>query len=94
MSFASLGDRMLLPDFSGLSVDEVTRITESARLIVRVRGRGRALRQDPAPGTIVPSGGIVTIEFVEAVSGDRAAAAASRLPPSSSGPTAATGGRS
>jgi cell division protein FtsI (penicillin-binding protein 3) len=63
---ASLDDRVLLPDFSGRSVDEVTRITESARLIVRVLGRGRAIQQDPPPGTVVPTGGIVTIEFSEA----------------------------
>jgi hypothetical protein len=60
---ASLRDMVLLPDFAGLSVVEVTRITESARLIARVQGTGRAIRQDPPPGTIVPAGGIVTIEF-------------------------------
>ena len=92
MSFASLDGRVLLPDFSDLSIDEVTRITESARLIVRVRGRGRAVRQDPPPGTIVLSGGIVTIEFGEAVPGDRAAR--SRNAPSASRFAAAAGGHS
>jgi cell division protein FtsI (penicillin-binding protein 3) len=66
---AALDDRVLLPDFSGRSVDEVTRITETARLIVRVLGRGRAIQQDPPPGTVVPTGGIVTIEFSEADAG-------------------------
>jgi cell division protein FtsI (penicillin-binding protein 3) len=69
-SVASLDDRVLLPDFSGRSVDEVTRITETARLIVRVLGRGRAIQQDPPPGTVVPTGGIVTIEFSEAAAGE------------------------
>jgi cell division protein FtsI (penicillin-binding protein 3) len=92
VSFASLGGRVLLPDFSDLSVDEVTRITESAHLIVRVRGRGRAIQQDPPPGTIVPSGGIVTIEFGEAVPRD--SAARSRNAPSASRHTAAAGGHS
>jgi cell division protein FtsI (penicillin-binding protein 3) len=72
-SAASLRDLVLLPDFSGLRVEEVTRITETARLIVRVVGEGRVIRQDPPPGTVVPSGGIVTIEFGETASGDRAA---------------------
>jgi hypothetical protein len=59
-------DRVLLPDFSGLSVPEVTRITESQPVIVRFQGRGRAVAQDPPAGTIVPGGSIVTIEFGDA----------------------------
>jgi beta-lactam-binding protein with PASTA domain len=61
-----LEDRVLLPDFTGLSVAEVTRITESRPVIVRFQGRGRAVHQDPPPGTIVPGGTIVTIEFGDA----------------------------
>jgi hypothetical protein len=67
---ASLRDLVLLPDFSGMRIEEVTRITENARLIVRVRGRGRAVRQDPPPGTVLPSGGIVTIDFDETTPAD------------------------
>jgi cell division protein FtsI (penicillin-binding protein 3) len=66
VSLVQLEDRVLLPDFTGLSVAEVTRITESRPVIVRFQGRGRAVHQDPPPGTIVPGGTIVTIEFGDA----------------------------
>ncbi|MGH0032216.1 MAG: penicillin-binding protein [Myxococcota bacterium] len=72
VSLARFEDRVLLPDFSGLSVPEVTRITESQPVIVRFQGRGRAVRQDPPPGTIVPGGSIVTIEFGESAGPDPA----------------------
>jgi cell division protein FtsI (penicillin-binding protein 3) len=45
--------RVLLPDFSGLSVREVMRITSEHDLELQVRGDGRAVEQDPQPGTIV-----------------------------------------
>jgi hypothetical protein len=46
-------DRLLLPDFRGLSIDEVRQATRGTRLEVEMRGRGRAVSQDPAPGTIL-----------------------------------------
>jgi cell division protein FtsI (penicillin-binding protein 3) len=45
--------RVLLPDFRGLSVREVMRITSEHDLELQVRGDGRAVEQDPQPGTIV-----------------------------------------
>jgi hypothetical protein len=49
----TLDDRLLLPDFSGLSTDEVERATTRIGLQVEMRGQGRAVSQYPAPGTIL-----------------------------------------
>jgi membrane peptidoglycan carboxypeptidase len=46
------GDRVLVPDFTALSVDEVQRQATGV-LDVVVSGEGRAVAQEPAPGTIV-----------------------------------------
>jgi len=50
---ATLEDRLLLPDFRGLSSAEVRRVTMGIGLEVEMRGRGHAVSQDPAPGTIL-----------------------------------------
>jgi cell division protein FtsI (penicillin-binding protein 3) len=50
---ATLHNRVLLPDFIGLSTDEVRRATIGIGLEVEMLGRGRAVSQDPAPGTIL-----------------------------------------
>ncbi|HEX5068338.1 MAG TPA: penicillin-binding protein [Myxococcota bacterium] len=60
---ASFRGRVLLPDFRGLSLEEVTRITASQGLQVKVQGRGRAVAQEPPPGTILPAGGAVRVLF-------------------------------
>jgi hypothetical protein len=60
---ASFRGRVLLPDFAGLSPEEVTRITAGQGLRVKVQGRGRAVAQDPPPGTILQEGSVVHIEF-------------------------------
>ncbi len=54
---AAIGDRVLLPNFEGLSVAEVRRITARHGLDVEVSGRGRAIAQDPPPGTVVAARG-------------------------------------
>lgn len=48
-----LGDRLLLPDFRGLTEAQVKRITAKVPLRVMLVGSGRAVEQEPAPGTIV-----------------------------------------
>jgi hypothetical protein len=48
-----MGDRLLLPDFRGLSEGEVRRITADSALEVKMTGRGRAVSQEPAAGTIL-----------------------------------------
>lgn len=47
------GERVLLPDFRGLSVAEVRRLTAANELEVEILGRGRAVAQEPDPGTIL-----------------------------------------
>jgi len=53
LTIATLKDRLLLPDFSGLSTDEVRRATVRIGLEVEMQGRGLAVSQNPAPGTIL-----------------------------------------
>jgi cell division protein FtsI (penicillin-binding protein 3) len=50
---APIGDRMLLPDFHGLTQSEVRQITANTQLGVKMSGRGRAVAQEPPAGTIV-----------------------------------------
>jgi cell division protein FtsI (penicillin-binding protein 3) len=54
---ARIGDRVLLPDFHGLSVAEVREITARHGLGVEISGDGRAIAQDPPPGTVVVTRG-------------------------------------
>jgi len=54
---AKVGDRVLLPDFQGLSVSEVRQITARHGLEVEISGNGRAIAQDPPPGTVVVAHG-------------------------------------
>jgi len=59
----SLGDRVLLPDFRGRTVDEVRQMT-AGRIQVKYSGHGRAVTQQPPPGTIFAlDSGPVTIRF-------------------------------
>lgn len=46
------GDRVLVPDFTDRTVDEVRRQAEGAFLVL-ISGEGRAVAQEPPPGTIV-----------------------------------------
>ncbi len=82
-----LGDRILLPDLRGHSVEEVMQITEKSGLRVMVTGSGRAIGQDPPPGTVVAAGeDTVHVEF--AAGGAQSAAG----PPVGSGSTGAPTG--
>jgi hypothetical protein len=59
-----LGDRLLVPDFSGLSPGEIRRATAGTGLRVEFDGDGTAVGQHPAPGTILGSGaGVVRVRF-------------------------------
>lgn len=65
---ARLDDRVLLPNFLGLTVTEVRQITADAALSVTISGQGRAVLQDPPPGTVVTaSAGPVHIVFETSV---------------------------
>jgi len=57
-------DRVLLPDFRGLSRSDVTQITAKSGVRVKLEGSGLAVRQDPPPGSVVVAGSeIVRVEF-------------------------------
>ena len=64
MQLVSVGDRMLLPDFRGLTESEVRQITAGTPLDVKMTGHGRAVAQEPPAGTILAlSGARVFIRF-------------------------------
>jgi hypothetical protein len=46
-------DRVLLPDLRGLTIAEVRAVTERTDLVVEISGSGRAVEQDPPPGTVL-----------------------------------------
>jgi cell division protein FtsI (penicillin-binding protein 3) len=57
-----LDDRVLLPDFRGQSPDQVRAQLAGLGIALQVSGAGRALAQEPAPGTIV-RGGSIRVRF-------------------------------
>lgn len=48
--------RLLVPDLHGLTVAEVKRIVSQAPVELEVFGRGRAVAQEPDPGTVISDG--------------------------------------
>jgi len=48
-----LGDRVLLPDLRGLTLEEVRALAAAAALELDARGHGLVVAQDPEPGTIL-----------------------------------------
>ncbi len=64
LEITAFGDRVLLPDFRGLSKSEVIQVTAANGLRVTLSGDGLAVRQDPPPGSVVAAGSeTVRIEF-------------------------------
>jgi membrane peptidoglycan carboxypeptidase len=61
-----LGDALLVPDFTGRTLDEVRRATAGTRLRVELSGEGSVVGQDPAPGTILARSGKVRVRFAPA----------------------------
>lgn len=55
-TIASQGDRVLVPDLRGLTLAEVLQRTAGTALRVEPTGHGRAVEQEPTPGTIVTAG--------------------------------------
>ncbi|HSJ96984.1 MAG TPA: penicillin-binding protein [Myxococcota bacterium] len=53
---AMQGDRVLVPDLRGLTVAEVVERTARTALKLELTGHGRAVTQEPVPGTIVTAG--------------------------------------
>jgi cell division protein FtsI (penicillin-binding protein 3) len=60
---ATAGSRVLVPDFSGLTPEEARRLSEGHRLRVEVVGSGRAVSQEPDPGTILAAAARVRVHF-------------------------------
>jgi cell division protein FtsI (penicillin-binding protein 3) len=57
----SLAGRVLLPDLRGLTADQVRVVTERANLVLEISGSGRAVAQEPPPGSIVAAQGRVRV---------------------------------
>jgi cell division protein FtsI (penicillin-binding protein 3) len=53
----------LMPDLRGQSVRDVLRMCQQLGLRLEARGEGRALRQNPAPGSEVDPGLVVRVDF-------------------------------
>lgn len=53
---ARQGDRVLVPDLRGLTVAEVVERTARTALRLELTGQGRAVAQEPVPGTVVTAG--------------------------------------
>lgn len=60
---ARLGNRVLLPDFRGLSRGEVKVMASAVSLRLLLQGSGHAVAQHPAPGTIVAGNAAVRVRF-------------------------------
>ncbi|MBE0660547.1 MAG: transpeptidase family protein [Bryobacteraceae bacterium] len=54
-----------VPDFRGLPLVAVLRRSSALGVEVEVVGSGRAKRQDPPPGGVMPAGGRVRVEFAK-----------------------------
>ena len=50
-------DSVFLPDFRGLTLPEVKEIVRESTLRIEIEGRGRAVAQDPHPGTVLAGPG-------------------------------------
>jgi len=71
-ALVSVGERLLLPDFHGLTEAEVRGITADTPLHVKMTGHGRAVAQEPPAGTIVASSqALVFIHFEPPAAGGR-----------------------
>ena len=57
IEIARVEDRVLLPDFRGFTVAEVRQIAATSQLDVSISGSGRAIAQEPPPGTVLAIGG-------------------------------------
>lgn len=66
----------VMPDLRGVSGREAMRTLGTAGLTPRVSGSGLVVRQFPAPGTPIESGGVATIELQRVPAGDAEAATA------------------
>jgi cell division protein FtsI (penicillin-binding protein 3) len=79
VTLSAFRDRVLLPDFAGLSKSEVSQVTAKNGLRVKLDGDGIAVRQDPPPGSVVVAGSeMVRVQFRPATPRDEAAIASAK----------------
>jgi cell division protein FtsI (penicillin-binding protein 3) len=55
-ALALQGDRVLVPDLRGLTVAEVVQRTQGTAIELDLQGQGRAVAQDPVPGSVLDAG--------------------------------------
>jgi cell division protein FtsI (penicillin-binding protein 3) len=64
VELSAFRNRVLLPDFRGLSRSDVKQVTAKNGLRVKLEGSGLAVSQDPPPGSVVVAGSeVVRVEF-------------------------------
>lgn len=57
---------VVVPNVVGLSMQDAQKVLTSNMLNIKIKGiKGKAIRQDPQPGTKVPIGSIVEVEFAD-----------------------------
>lgn len=59
----SSGEPVHVPSVEGLSLRDASVKLSAVGLQVQAQGSGIAISQSPAPGTVIPAGSIVTVEF-------------------------------
>ncbi len=57
--------QVVVPDLTGKLVREVAEITSAMGLKVKTSGSGKAIEQQPIPGTVVNQGDVITVKFEE-----------------------------
>jgi cell division protein FtsI (penicillin-binding protein 3) len=68
---APASNAVFVPNFQGLALDDARRVAHENALVLEARGRGRAVAQEPAPGTIVRGARRVRVHFASiAASGE------------------------
>ena len=58
-----LNKKVIIPDFSGLTIREVLKAINGTGLNIRCKGNGRVVAQYPAPGKEILKGGVVIIRL-------------------------------
>jgi len=63
MSSGEADDDSVMPDFSGLTIREVLKLAKMRSIEPKVSGSGWAVRQYPAPGTVIGKRRVCEITF-------------------------------
>lgn len=60
-------NKVPMPDLSNKTVDEATAAMKSVGLNIRVKGEGTVMNQQYEPGTLLPKGEVVDVEFIHLI---------------------------